>query len=87
MLQGNRVKRSIRDETCQVVVITSGDLVADAQGIFLAGRFSLDQVEGHVIDRSEVRRGVIGADTALVVAEHQFGARRRDRALSGRSGS
>jgi hypothetical protein len=37
--QGNRVKKSTRNETCQVVVIPSGDLAADAQGIFLAGRF------------------------------------------------
>src|ERR1700756_4115771 len=70
--QGDRVERSIRDETCQVVVIPSGDLAADAQGIFFAGRFSSDQVEGHVLDRSEVGGGVMGADTALVVAEHHI---------------
>src|SRR5215813_4839171 len=70
--QGNRVKKSMRNESCQVVVIPTGDLAADAQGIFLAGRFSSDQVEGHVLDRGEVRGGVIGADTAFVVAEHHI---------------
>ncbi len=37
--QGNRVKKSTPNETCQVIVIPSGDLAADAQGIFVAGRF------------------------------------------------
>jgi Protein of unknown function (DUF433) len=37
--QGNRVKNSTANETCEVVVIASGNLAADAQGIFLAGRF------------------------------------------------
>jgi hypothetical protein len=37
--QGNRVKKSTPNETCQVVVIPGGDLSADAQRIFLAGRF------------------------------------------------
>jgi hypothetical protein len=41
-IQGNRVKKSICNETCEVVVIPTGDLAADAQGIFLAGRFSSD---------------------------------------------
>jgi hypothetical protein len=43
--QGNRVKKSIANETCQVVVIPGGDLTADAQGIFLAGRFASDRAE------------------------------------------
>jgi hypothetical protein len=37
--QGNRVKKSTPNETCQVVVVPRGDLSADAQGILLAGRF------------------------------------------------
>jgi hypothetical protein len=66
------VKKSIRNETCQIVVIPTGDLAADAQGNFLAGRFSSDQVEGHVLDCGEVRGGVIGSDTAFIVAEHRI---------------
>jgi hypothetical protein len=31
-VQWNRVKKSIRNETCQVIVIPTGDLLADAQG-------------------------------------------------------
>jgi len=56
VLQGNRVKRSIRDETCQVVVITSGDLAADAQGIFLAGRFSSDVDFGFKVGLAEFEK-------------------------------
>jgi hypothetical protein len=37
--QGNRVKKSIRNETCQVVIIPSGDLAADAQESFLPDAF------------------------------------------------
>jgi hypothetical protein len=35
--QGNRAKKSAPNETCQVVVVPTGNLAADAQGIFLAG--------------------------------------------------
>jgi len=37
--QGNRAKKSTPNETCQVVVVPTGNLAADAQGIFLSGRF------------------------------------------------
>ena len=37
--QGNRAKKSTPNETCQVVVVPTGNLATDAQGIFLAGRF------------------------------------------------
>jgi hypothetical protein len=37
--QGNRANKSTPKETCQVVVVPTGNLATDAQGIFLAGRF------------------------------------------------
>src|SRR5262249_5211653 len=66
--QGNRVKKLCSDEACEEVVIPSGDFAAEAERIFARG--SPDQVEGHVLDGGEVGRGVIGADTAFVIAEH-----------------
>jgi hypothetical protein len=66
--QGNRVKKLCSDETCEKVVIPSGDFAAEAQGIFTGG--SSDQVEGDVLDGGEVGRGVIGANAAFIVTEH-----------------
>src|SRR5262252_7426512 len=66
--QGNRVKKLCSDETCEKVVIPGGDFAAETERIFARG--SPDQVEGHVLDGGEVGRGVIGADTAFIVAEH-----------------
>ena len=37
--QGNRVKKSTPDETCQIVVVPRGDKAAGLQGILLAGGF------------------------------------------------
>src|SRR5262249_43041636 len=37
--QGNRVKKSTPNETCQVVVVPRGDKAAGAHGILFAGRF------------------------------------------------
>jgi len=63
----SRVKNSCGDEACEEVVIPSGDLAAEAEGIF--ARRSADQVEGHVLDGGEVCGCVLGADAAFVVAE------------------
>ena len=65
--QGNRVKNSSCDETCEEVVVPSGDFAFESEAIF-AGGFS-DQIEGHVSQRGEIGGGVVGADTAFVVAE------------------
>lgn len=65
--QGNRVKNSYRDEACEEVAIPCGDFAFETETVF-AGRFS-DQIEGHVPERGEIGGGVIGADTAFVVAE------------------
>src|SRR5450759_5294162 len=66
-VQGNRVKNSSCDETCEEVVVPSGDFAFESEAIF-AGGFS-DQIEGHVSQRGEIGGGVVGADTAFVVAE------------------
>jgi hypothetical protein len=66
--QGNRVKKLCSEETCEKVVIPSGDFAAEPERIFARG--SSDQIEGHVLDGGEVGRGVIGADAAFIVAEH-----------------
>src|SRR5664280_3486385 len=65
--QGNRVKNSSCDETCEEVVVPSGDFALESEAIFVGG-FS-DQIEGHVSQRGEIGGGVVGADTAFVVAE------------------
>src|ERR1035437_3382307 len=66
--QGNRVKNSSCDETCEEVVVPSGDFAFESEAIF-AGGFS-DQIEGHVSQRGEIGGGVVASDTAFVVAEY-----------------
>src|SRR5438105_3028897 len=65
--QGNRVKASGGEKACEEVVIPSGDLALEAEGVLARG--VSDEVVGHVLYGGEVGRGVIGADAALVVAE------------------
>jgi hypothetical protein len=38
-LQGNRVKKSTANETCQVVVVPRGNKAAGPHGVLFAGRF------------------------------------------------
>ena len=61
------MKESCGDEACKEVIIPSGDLAAEAQGV-LAGSLS-DEVLGEVFDSGEIGRSVIGADAAFIVAE------------------
>src|SRR6266550_4437311 len=65
--QGNRVKKSCGDETCEKFVVPCGNFSFKAQAVF-AGGLS-DQVEGHVFYGGEVGRGVIGSDAAFVIAK------------------
>src|ERR1700674_3810454 len=67
LTQGNRVNKSCGDEACEEVVVPCGDFAFEAQAVF-SGSFP-DQVEGHVLESCEIGGGVIGADTAFVVAE------------------
>src|ERR1035437_10031572 len=65
--QANRVKNSSCDETCEEVVVPSGDFAFESEAIF-AGDFS-DQIGGHVSQRGEIGGGVVDAGRAFVVAE------------------
>jgi hypothetical protein len=65
--QGNRVKKSCGNETCEEVVVPGGDFAFGAEA-WLAGSFA-DQIVGHVFEGGEVGGGVLGADAAFVVAE------------------
>ena len=55
------------DEAGEKFVIPSGDFTLESKAD-LAGRSS-DRVEGDVLDGGEIGRGVLGADTAFVIAE------------------
>ena len=65
--QGNRVKKSCGDETCEKFVVPCGNFSLKAQAVFARGLS--DQVEGHVFYGGEVGRGVIGSDAAFVIAK------------------
>src|ERR1700756_3852259 len=65
--QGNRVKNSCGDETCEEIIVPSGHFALQPQAIFAWG--STDQVVGHVLERDEIGGSMIGAHAAFIVAE------------------
>jgi hypothetical protein len=70
LLQGNRVKKSSGDETCEEFVVPSGGLASEAYAVLAGG--SADQVVSHVFDGGEIGRRMVGAQPAFVVAENHI---------------
>jgi hypothetical protein len=61
--QGNRVKQSCGDETCEELIVPCGHFAFEAEAVF-AGSFS-DEVEGDVLD-GEIGGCVIGSEAATL---------------------
>jgi hypothetical protein len=68
--QGNRVKKSSGDETCEEFVVPSGGLASEAYAVLAGG--SADQVVSHVFDGGEIGRSMVGAQPAFVVTENHI---------------
>jgi hypothetical protein len=68
--QGNRVKKSCRDQTCEEVIVPCCHLASQTQTI--SARSFSDQIMRNVLEGGEVGGSVISADAAFVVTKNHI---------------